>query len=51
MTPGGSVAPARASVMRGPSLLVKIVPKTETPKEAPMERKKVAPEVATPRFS
>ena len=29
----------------------KTVPKTATPNEAPMERKKVAPEVATPRSS
>ncbi len=31
------------------SRLVKTVPKMATPNEAPMERKNVAPEVATPR--
>ena len=30
---------------------MKTVPKMATPNEAPMERKKVAPEVATPRSS
>ncbi len=49
--PGGSGTPARASARRSRRPLAKIVPKMETPKEAPMERKKVAPAVATPRSS
>ena len=48
LTPGGSAvgeAEPRVAVSR----LVKIVPKMATPNEPPMERKNVAPEVATPR--
>lgn len=47
--PGGSGRPVRASASRSRSPLANRVPKMETPKEAPMERKKVAPAVATPR--
>lgn len=49
LTPGGRVTPAREVDSMSPSLWLKTVPKMATPKEAPMERKKVAPEVATPR--
>ncbi|CAM5732253.1 hypothetical protein SMICM304S_11283 [Streptomyces microflavus] len=47
--PGGTDRPARALSSCPVSRLVKTVPKMATPNEAPMERKNVAPEVATPR--
>lgn len=50
-TPGGSWAPRRASASLSPRRFAKTVPKMATPKDAPMDRKKVAPDVATPRSS
>lgn len=49
--PGGRFCPARAFVRLSPRRLAKTVPKIATPNEAPMDRKNVAPEVATPRSS
>lgn len=47
--PGGSVTPRSASDSLWVRPVVKMVPKIETPKEAPIERKKVAAAVAAPR--
>lgn len=48
-TPDGSDCPASASVSWPVSRLAKMVPKMATPNAEPMDRKNVAPEVATPR--
>lgn len=50
-TPGGSRDPCKAAASLSPSRFAKTVPKMATPKDAPMDRKKVAPDVATPRSS
>lgn len=49
--PAGTRTPRSAEPSLSESWLVKTVPNTETPKDAPMERKKVVPEVAEPRSS
>ena len=50
-SPGGSDTPPRECLRLPTSTLAKMAPKTATPKDPPMERKKVTPEVAVPRSS
>jgi hypothetical protein len=49
LNPAGRLTPRSALARLCVSWLVKIAPNTETPNEAPIDRKNVTPEVAAPR--
>ena len=49
LKPGGSRTPRSSATISVASRLENTAPKIATPNEPPMDRKKVAPEVAVPR--